>query len=145
MKTFASIVHRIARPAFRRFVCLFGLLLLPASIPAAAHAATPVDGYKVVAKYPHSTESYTEGFFYLNGIFYEGTGLTGHSQLLAIDPQTGRATQHHDVPAQYFGEGIVDWDRTSWSGPGSRTSASSSTASACRWSGSSPTPVRAGA
>src|ERR1700761_2891821 len=85
------------------------VLALAASLNLAAQAATPVYGYKVVAKHPHSTESYTEGFFYLNGIFYEGTGLTGHSQLLAIDPQTGRATQHRDVPPEYFGEGIVDW------------------------------------
>jgi glutamine cyclotransferase len=39
--------------------------------------AAPIDGYKVVAKYPHSTENYTEGFFYLDGLFYEGTGTYG--------------------------------------------------------------------
>jgi glutamine cyclotransferase len=43
--------------------------------------AAPVMGYKVVAKYPHSTDSYTEGFFYLDGLFYEGTGLNGHSAI----------------------------------------------------------------
>jgi glutamine cyclotransferase len=32
-------------------------------------AAAPVEGYKVVATYPHSTSSYTEGFFYLDGLF----------------------------------------------------------------------------
>jgi glutamine cyclotransferase len=72
-------------------------------------AATPVYGYKVVAKYPHSTTSYTEGFFYLNGLFYEGTGLNGHSELMAIDPATGHIQQHVVLPQQYFGEGIVDW------------------------------------
>jgi glutamine cyclotransferase len=61
------------------------------------------------AKYPHSTESYTEGFFYLNGLFYEGTGLNGHSQLLAIEPKTGKPLQHNDLDRKYFGEGIVDW------------------------------------
>ncbi len=35
--------------------------------------AAPVYTYKVIAKYPHSTDNYTEGFFYLNGLFYEGT------------------------------------------------------------------------
>jgi len=69
----------------------------------------PVYGYRVVATYPHSADSYTEGFFYLDGMFYEGTGLTGHSALMAIDPQTGQVNQRHDLPAQYFGEGIVDW------------------------------------
>jgi glutaminyl-peptide cyclotransferase len=72
-------------------------------------AATPVYGYQVVAKYPHSISSYTEGLFYLNGLFYEGTGMNGRSALLAIDPQTGKVQQRHDLPADYFGEGIVDW------------------------------------
>lgn len=69
----------------------------------------PVLTYKVVATYPHSTSSYTEGFFYLDGLFYEGTGLTGHSALLVTDAKTGRVQQRHELPAEYFGEGIVDW------------------------------------
>jgi len=77
-------------------------------IPHCALAA-PVLGYQVVAKYPHSTESYTEGFFFLDGLFYEGIGIAGHSALLAIEPQSGRVVQKRDLPAQYFGEGIIDW------------------------------------
>jgi glutamine cyclotransferase len=73
--------------------------------------AAPVLGYQVIAKYPHSVDSYTEGFFYLEGLFYEGTGLQGHSSLLAIQPETGKPVQQVDLPAQYFGEGIVDWGR----------------------------------
>lgn len=66
-------------------------------------------GYKVVATYPHSTESYTEGFLYLDGLFYEGTGIAGHSALLAIQPATGEPVQKRSLAPQYFGEGIVDW------------------------------------
>jgi len=69
----------------------------------------PIFGYRVVAKYPHSVDSYTEGFFYLGGLFYEGTGLQGHSSLIAIQPDTGKPVQRVDLPSQYFGEGIVDW------------------------------------
>jgi len=72
-------------------------------------AAAPIYGYKVVAKYPHSTSSYTEGFFYLNGLFYEGTGLDGHSAILVSEPKTGKLVQRRDMPPQYFGEGIVNW------------------------------------
>src|SRR5277367_4993035 len=93
-------------PAKRLAACL----ALAASVFQAAHAATaPTFGYKVVARYPHSTESYTEGFFYLDGLFYEGTGLNGRSALMAIQPETGRVLQRVDLPEQYFGEGIVDW------------------------------------
>ena len=77
--------------------------------PAIGGAAAPVYGYKVVAVYPHSTTSYTEGFLYLNGLFYEGTGLKGHSQVLVYEPKTGTIKQSVDIPAQFFGEGIVDW------------------------------------
>jgi len=91
----------------RKELC-FGLICLSLFWTAFANAA-PVDGYKVIAKYPHSTGSYTEGFFYLNGLFYEGTGMKGRSALMAIDPATGKVRQRVDLPAQYFGEGIVDW------------------------------------
>ncbi len=71
--------------------------------------AAPVDHYQVVRTYPHSTESYTEGFFYRDGLFYEGTGLEGHSALLVVQPSTGKVVQQYKLPAQYFGEGIVDF------------------------------------
>jgi glutamine cyclotransferase len=71
--------------------------------------AAPIYSYKVIAKYPHSTDSYTEGLFYLDGMFYEGTGRNGQSAVLVVDPKSGKISQRHDLPSQYFGEGIVDW------------------------------------
>jgi len=95
----------------RRLVSGFaGLFLIAALVQrSAAWAAAPVFGYKIVAKFPHSTESYTEGFFYLNGLFYEGTGREGHSAILVIQPETAKVLQRLEIPAQYFGEGIIDW------------------------------------
>jgi glutamine cyclotransferase len=69
----------------------------------------PIYGYRVVMTFPHSTDSYTEGFFYLDGIFYEGIGINGHSAILAVAPETGRMLQRQDLSPEYFGEGIVDW------------------------------------
>src|ERR1700735_900345 len=92
-----------------RLCHLIPSLALLALLPPACLAATPVYGYKVVAKYPHSTSSYTEGFFYLDGRFYEGTGMVGRSAVMAIDPATGKVAQRRDLPPPYFGEGIVDW------------------------------------
>jgi glutaminyl-peptide cyclotransferase len=82
---------------------------LIAALLTATCIAAPVSGYTIVAKYPHSTESYTEGFFYLDGLFYEGTGLNGHSAIMVTQPETGKSVQRLDIPQQYFGEGIVDW------------------------------------
>lgn len=93
--------------SFHRFALLPALTF--ALSPAACVAAAPVAGYKVVATFPHSTESYTEGFFYLNGLFYEGTGIKGRSAVMAIQPESGKVMQRLDLPVQYFGEGIVDW------------------------------------
>jgi glutamine cyclotransferase len=72
-------------------------------------SAAPIYTYKVIAKYPHSTDSYTEGLFYLDGMFYEGTGRAGQSAVLVVDPKTGKITRRHNLSSEYFGEGIVDW------------------------------------
>jgi glutaminyl-peptide cyclotransferase len=71
--------------------------------------AAPIAHYTVIAKYPHATTNYTEGFLYLNGLFYEGTGMEGRSALIATDPRTGKTLQRINLAPQYFGEGIVDW------------------------------------
>ncbi len=92
-----------------RSLPVYCLLLLAALPVPACRAAVTVSTYRVVAQYPHSTASYTEGFFYRDGLFYEGTGLNGHSAVLAVEPASGKVVQRIDLPPQYFGEGIVDW------------------------------------
>jgi glutaminyl-peptide cyclotransferase len=84
-------------------------IALTLALLAANCSAAPVYTYKVLAKYPHSTDSYTEGFFYLNGLFYEGIGLNGHSGIVVTQPETGTPVQRFDLPSKYFGEGIIDW------------------------------------
>jgi glutamine cyclotransferase len=94
-------------------VILAGAFAFAASVstrPAGADIQpAPTMGYTVVARFPHSTASYTEGFFYLDGLFYEGTGLAGHSAVLAIQPETGKVVRKVELAPEYFGEGIVDW------------------------------------
>jgi glutaminyl-peptide cyclotransferase len=88
---------------------LLRLTLVFALLALGTAKAAPTYSYKVIATYPHAQESYTEGFLYLDGIFYEGIGIKGRSAVLAIAPETGRILQRHDLPPEYFGEGIVDW------------------------------------
>ena len=89
----------------RRLILVFALLLAT----AACSAAIPIYGYKIVNVYPHSTSAYTEGLFYKDGFLYESTGEQGESTVRKVQLETGKVLQTHDVPSQYFGEGIVDW------------------------------------
>ncbi len=59
--------------------------------------------------YPHDPTAFTEGLFYLNGYLYESTGLERHSSIRKVRLETGEVVQKHDIPPQYFGEGIVNW------------------------------------
>ncbi|RDS84011.1 glutaminyl-peptide cyclotransferase [Dyella psychrodurans] len=85
------------------------LLLLCCASIASAQDSVPVYGYKVVHTYPHDTGAYTEGFFYLDGNFYEATGEVGHSSVRKVDINTGKVLQKVDLPPPDYGEGIVAW------------------------------------
>jgi len=76
---------------------------------AAVPAAVPVYDADVVRTYPHDTAAFTEGLFYLNGYLYESTGLEAHSTIRKVRLETGEVLQKLDLPPQYFGEGIVNW------------------------------------
>jgi glutaminyl-peptide cyclotransferase len=75
-----------------------------------ARASVPIYDVEVVHAYPHDTAAFTEGLFYLNGFLYESTGLERHSTIRKVRLETGEVVQKIDLPPQYFGEGIVNWD-----------------------------------
>jgi glutamine cyclotransferase len=77
---------------------------------AAVRAGVPTYDYEVVRTHPHDPSAFTEGLFYLNGYLYESTGLEQHSTIRKVRIDTGAVVQKLDIPAQYFGEGIVNWD-----------------------------------
>jgi glutaminyl-peptide cyclotransferase len=98
----------LVRTHYFRGLCL-RFTFITSSLSSGYANAAPIYSYRVVATYPHSTDSYTEGFFYLDGIFYEGIGINGRSAVMAIAPETGRILLRHDLPPEYFGVGVVDW------------------------------------
>ncbi|MBW8778977.1 MAG: glutaminyl-peptide cyclotransferase, partial [Burkholderiales bacterium] len=75
----------------------------------AATEAIPVYGVQVVRTTPHDINAFTEGLFFLNGWFYESTGLDGHSTVRKVKPETGQVVQRTNLPPDVFGEGIVPW------------------------------------
>jgi len=79
--------------------------MLPGQLPRSA----PVSGYQIVHVYPHDPNAFTQGLQYIDGVLYEGTGLNGRSSIRRVKLESGEVLQKHDVPAQYFGEGITVW------------------------------------
>jgi glutaminyl-peptide cyclotransferase len=63
--------------------------------------------YKVINKFPHDDQAYTQGLIYENGILYESTGLEGKSSLRIVNISTGKPEKMIPLEAQYFGEGIA--------------------------------------
>src|SRR5277367_127785 len=86
---------------------VFWALTRALATPAAPDV--PIYGFDIVHAYPHDVSAFTEGLFYLNGVLYESTGLEGHSSIRKVRLETGEVLQKLDIPARYFGEGIVNW------------------------------------
>ena len=63
--------------------------------------------YEVVAEYPHSRTSYTQGLQFVDDELWEGTGEYGNSRLLRTDLATGKALQSQANSKDEFGEGIT--------------------------------------
>lgn len=98
----------------RRRVAVRILILTAALMACSCGSATPQNvpaeyGYEVVHTYPHDTSAFTEGLFFLDGYLYESTGLERESSIRKVRLETGEIVQRYDLPAQYFGEGIIHW------------------------------------
>ena len=63
--------------------------------------------YHIVAEYPHSRTSYTQGLQFVDGEMWEGTGEYGNSRIMRIDLATGKALTSKENSANEFGEGIT--------------------------------------
>jgi glutaminyl-peptide cyclotransferase len=80
----------------------------------AAEGPPPIYAAEVVATTPHDDQAFTEGLFYQNGAFYEGTGgdgtvAEGVSGIRKVNPETGEVLASQDLPTPYFGEGVIGW------------------------------------
>lgn len=63
--------------------------------------------YRIVAEYPHSTLSYTQGLQYHDGVMWEGSGQEGESHLMTIDMKSGNRHILASLLDTEFGEGIT--------------------------------------
>lgn len=91
-------------------ICL--VCALTASTPAAPARPVQADGFQIIHAYPHDPKAFTQGLIYIDGHLYESTGLNGRSSLRMVDLTSGQVLQKHDLPEEYFGEGLTDWGST---------------------------------
>lgn len=63
--------------------------------------------YKIIKRYPHDPNAYTQGLIYENGFMYEGTGQYNESTLRKYKLTNGELIQSYNLPEDVFGEGIV--------------------------------------
>ena len=84
----------------------------PSRSAGAQRPCAPVAGYRVVHVFPHDPQAFTQGLEYVDGVLYEGTGLTGRSSIRKVRLENGEVLQIQKVEDQYFGEGITVWRNT---------------------------------
>lgn len=63
--------------------------------------------YKVIRRFYHDPEAYTQGLIYHDGTIYESTGQQNRSSVRAVDPDNGEVIRKQALEPQYFGEGIA--------------------------------------
>jgi len=81
-----------------------------APVPSAAPEALPAPErltVRVVARYPHDREAFTQGLLWHDGKLYESTGLYARSTIRRVDLATGRVEQQAPLPLTVFGEGLA--------------------------------------
>jgi glutamine cyclotransferase len=91
----------------RRRLRLLCWLTLVCCSTAVAGDAPPVHGYRVVARFPHDADAFTQGLVWADGRLYESTGLRGRSALREIDLTTGRVIRSAALSRWQFGEGLA--------------------------------------
>lgn len=87
-------------------VCLMTLFACAPTTEAQRQPA-PVQGFRVVATFPHDPAAFTQGLVFADGQFYESTGLNGESSLRRVEIATGKVLQEIKVADQYFAEGLA--------------------------------------
>lgn len=83
--------------------------LQPAETPTPpVSALEDYGGYRVVNRYPHDPNCYTQGLIFRDGFFYESCGLYGQSKLRKVEPESGEVLQEIELEEHYFAEGLIE-------------------------------------
>ena len=86
-------------------IALAAALLLGAQAPERVE----VQGFELVATYPHDDKAYTQGLFVRGDCLYESTGREGQSTVRIVRLEDGKVLKSAALPPDQFGEGSTDW------------------------------------
>jgi len=84
--------------------------LFAMALHAVKNSQQPIDTYRVIHIYLHDRLAFTQGLVYVDGHLYESTGGNGRSSIRMVNLSTGEVLQHYDLPPEYFGEGLTNWE-----------------------------------
>lgn len=114
MPRMITMPKKIISRSAHRFIPVIVLLAVMAfaahaspELSQVAKGTVPVFGYRIVNTYPHSSEAFTQGLVYDDGLLFEGTGLYGQSTLRRVELQTGKILDERHLDNSLFGEGIA--------------------------------------
>ncbi len=62
---------------------------------------------RVIERYPHQRDAFTQGLVWHDGVLYESTGLEGHSSLRLVELESGEVLRRRDEEPDLFGEGLA--------------------------------------
>lgn len=90
-----------------RWLAALAVLLICGWISACGAQSTASDEARIIARYPHDRNAFTQGLLIDNGQLFESTGQYGQSSVRRVDLNTGRVEQATALPDDYFGEGLA--------------------------------------
>ncbi len=104
-------------------VVAVGIVLAPGFRKEPVETVTPVDlqsgkspaasagpealRVRVVRKFPHATDAFTQGLLWHEGALYESTGQYGESSIRKVRLEDGAVLDKRDLEPRFFGEGLA--------------------------------------
>lgn len=76
---------------------------------AATVAPSPLEELRVrvLEKYPHAPDAFTQGLLWHDGAMYESTGKYGESSVRKVRLEDGAILEKRDLEPRFFGEGLA--------------------------------------
>jgi glutamine cyclotransferase len=62
---------------------------------------------RIIRKYPHATDAFTQGLIWHEGVMYESTGQYGQSSLRRVRLEDGEVLSQRMMEPRFFGEGLA--------------------------------------